>query len=232
MSHLRFRIFVSGLILFGLLLSDNPRDIRAENNKQDLVCFRWAFGAMIGPKNDRRLVAITRDTMLKTGDRLKMLVELQKKCFVYLIYHTGQDELHMLFPYKIKQFSSDYELFKKYYIPQGDLWFELDEDVGQETFYLLASAKRLFKLEALLNAYGSAGAVKRREVAKQILAEILKEKRRHKKFTTSAESPVTIGGSVRGIIKDKKTHSPDIDPIAAEVNAPNFYSRTFTIEHQ
>jgi hypothetical protein len=232
MSHLRFRIFVSGLILFGLLLSDNPRDIRAENKKQDLVCFRWAFGAMIGSKNDRRLVAITRDTMLKTGDRLKMLVELQKKCFVYLIYHTGQDELHMLFPYKIKQFSSDYELFKKYYIPQGNLWFELDEDVGQETFYLLASAKRLFGLETLLSEYASARTVKKEEVAKQILAEISKEKRRHKKFVTSPERPVTIGGSVRGMIKDKKKHSPDIDPIAAEVTAPNFYSRTFTIEHQ
>jgi len=232
MTHFKVKILASVLILFCFFLFYNPRDVRAEQNNQDLVCFRWAFGAMIGAKNDRRLVAITRDTMLKTGDQLKMLVELQKKCFVYLIYHTGQDELHMLFPYEIKQFSSDYELFKKYYIPQGDLWFELDEDVGQETFYLLASAKRLFKLEALLNAYGSAGAVKRREVAKQILAEILKEKRRHKKFTTSAESPVTIGGSVRGIIKDKKTHSPDIDPIAAEVNAPNFYSRTFTIEHQ
>jgi hypothetical protein len=232
MTHFKVKILASVLILFCFFLFYNPRDVRAEQNNQDLVCFRWAFGAMIGAKNDRRLVAITRDTMLKTGDQLKMLVELQKKCFVYLIYHTGQDELHMLFPYEIKQFSSDYELFKKYYIPQGDMWFELDEDVGQETFYLLASAKRLFKLEALLNAYESAGAVKKREVAKQILAEILKEKRRHKKFTTSAESPVTIGGSVRGIIKDKKTHSPDIDPIAAEVNAPNFYSRTFTIEHQ
>ena len=232
MSHLRFRIFISGLILFGFFLSDNPKDVRAEQNKQDLVCFRWAFGAMIGSDDDRRLVAITRDTMLKTGDQLKMLVELQKKCFVYLIYHTGQDELHMLFPYEIQQFSSDYELFKKYYIPQDDMWFELDEDVGQERFYLLASVKRLFGLEALLKEYASAGAVKKREIAKQILAEIRKEKKRHKKFATSAERPVTIGGSVRGIVKDKKTRSPDIDPIAAEVNALNFYSRTFTIEHQ
>ena len=146
MSCPRFKILVSILILFGFLLFDNQKNTRAEQNKQDIVCFRWAFGAMIGSKNDRRLVAITRDTRLKTGDQLKMLVELQKKCFVYLIYHTGQDELHMLFPYEIQQFTSDYKLFKKYYIPQGDKWFEFDEDVGQETFYLLASAQRLFGL--------------------------------------------------------------------------------------
>lgn len=232
MSHLRFKIFLSILILFGFLLSDNPKNTRAEQNKQDLVRFRWAFGAIIGSKNDQRLVAITRDTILKTGDQLKMLVELQKKCFVYLIYHTGQDELHMLFPYEIPQFTSDYKLHKKYYIPQGDMWFELDEDVGQETFYLLASAQRLLRLEALLGEYKSAEAAKKRELAKQILTEIRKEKRQHKKFATSAERPVTIGGSVRGVTKDKKTRSPDIDPIAAEVNALNFYSRTFTIEHQ
>ena len=234
MSRLQFKIFVSILILFGFLIFDNQNTARAERNKQDqdLVCFRWAFGAMIGSKNDQRLVAITHDTILKTGDQLKMLVELQKKCFVYLIYHTGQDELHMLFPYEFQQFTSDYELFKKYYIPQGDKWFELDEDVGQETFYLLASAQRLFVLEALLGEYKSAAAVKKLALAKQILVEIRKEKKRHRKFTISAERPVTIGGSVRGVIKDKKIRSPDIDPIAAEVNATNFYSRTFTIEHQ
>jgi len=43
---------------------------------------------------------------------------------------------------------------------------------------------------------------------------------------------VPIGGSVRGVTKDEMIHFPDIDPIAAEVSATNFYSRTFTIEHQ
>ncbi len=234
MSRLQFKILVLILILFSFLLFDKQNTTRAKQSKQDqdLVCFRWAFGAMVGSKNDQRLVAITRDTRLKTGDQLKMLVELQKRCFVYLIYHTGQDELHMLFPYEFQQFTSDYKLFKKYYIPQGDKWFELDEDVGQETFYLLASAQRLFGLEALLGKYKSAEAGKKRALAKQILVEIRKEKKQHRKFATSAERPVTIGGSVRGVSKDKKIHSPDIDPIAAEVNATNFYSRTFTIEHQ
>jgi len=232
MSRFRFKILVSILILFSFFLFKNLENTQAEPNKQDLVCFRWAFGAIVGTDNDRRLVAITRDTELKTGDQLKMLVELQKKCFVYLIYRTGQDELHMLFPYEIQQFTSDYKLFKKYYIPQGDKWFELDDVVGKEMFYLLASAKRLFGLEALLREYKSAEAVKKRELAKKILVEIRKEKKQYRKFDTPAERPVTIGGSVRGVIKDKKTSSPDIDPIAAGVNAANFYSRTFTIEHQ
>ena len=204
----------------------------AEPKGEDKVCFRWAFGAMVGPENDRRLVAITRDTELKTGDQIKILVELQNRCFVYVIYRTKQDEVHLLFPYNIQQFAAEYILFKKYYIPQGNMWFELDENIGSETFYLLASAQRLIKLETLFKKYVSAETIGKQELVKQILAEIRKVKRRYRKFTTIAERPVPIGGSVRGITKEEKTRCPDIDPIAAEVSATTFYSRTFTIDHR
>ena len=161
-----------------------------------------------------------------------MLVELQKKCFVYVIYHTRQDDVHLLFPYNIQQFATEYTLFKKYYIPQGNMWFELDENIGSETFYLLASAQRLIKLEALFKTHSSADPVRKHQLAKQILAEIRKIKRRYRTLTTIAERPVPIGGSVRGITKEEKTRCPDIDPIAAEVSAYTFYSRTFTIDHR
>ena len=204
----------------------------AEQKEEKNVCFRWAFGAMVGPENDRRLVAITRDTTLKTGDQLKLLVELQKKCFVYLIYHSGQNEILMLFPYELKQFAKDYKTSKKYFIPQGSKWFELDENVGIETFYLLASATRLNELEALFKKNESGGGVNRQKRAKQILTQVRKIKRRYRKLTTDAERPVPIGGSVRGIKKDKGIAPLDFEAIAAEVSADNFYSRTFTIEHQ
>jgi hypothetical protein len=226
LASLASLLFVFCLVAFMSLWAN------AEQNEEENVCFRWAFGAMVGPVSDRRLVAITRDTTLKTGDQLKMLVELKKKCFVYLIYHSAQDEMHMLFPYKVQQFTLDYETLKKYYIPKDEKWFELDEDAGQETFYLLASAQRLIGLEALLGKYKSAEAVKKRGLVKQILAEIRKIKKQHRRFTTPAERPVPIGGSVRGVTKDKLIRFPDIDPIVAEVSATNFYSRTFTIEHQ
>jgi len=220
------------LAIFLFFLLSGLGNAIAEPKGEDKVCFRWAFGAMVGPENDRRLVAITRDTELKTGDQLKMLVELQKKCFVYVIYHTRQDEVHMLFPYNIQQFTTEYTPFTKYYIPQGNMWFELDENIGSETFYLLASAQRLIKLEALFKTHSSADPVRKHQLGKQIIAEIHTIKRRYRTFTTTAERPVPIGGSVRGITKEKKTRCPDIDPIAAEVSASTFYSRTFTIDHR
>ena len=206
---------------------------KAEQKGDKNIQFRWAFGAMVGPKNDRRLVAITRDTTLKTGDQLKMFVELRNKCFVYVIYRSSQNEIELLFPYELAGFQKDYETVRKYYIPKEDMWFELDEKAGLETFYLLASTKRLTGLESLLREYEKAEADSKRVFAEKIVAEIRKIKRRNRKSTTAAaERPVQIGGNVRRISKDKKRSSPDFDPIAAEVSATGFYGRTFTIDHQ
>lgn len=219
------------LVVFCLVLLLIPW-ANAEKKEGKNICFRWAFGAMVGPENDRRLVAITRDTTLRTGDQLKLLVELKKKCFVYLIYHSGQDDILMLFPYKLEQFFTDYEISKKYFIPQGNLWFELDENFGLETFYLLASATRLNELEALFENHKTEEAIDKQKRVKKILKQIRKIKKQYRTLTTNAERPVSIGGNVRGVNKDQEILPLDFDAISAEVSASNFYSRTFTIEHQ
>ena len=97
MNALRLRAIILFVILsiLSLFFNDNP-SFSEEGEKN--ISFRWAFGAMVGADNDRRLVAVTRDTVLKTGDQLKMLVELKERCFVYLFYHTGEGEVAMLFP--------------------------------------------------------------------------------------------------------------------------------------
>jgi len=232
MSRLRFKILVSILILFAFFLLVNRENTQAEQNKQELVCFRWAFGAIVGTDEDRRLVAVTRDTVLKTGDQLKMLVELKEHCFVYLFYHTGEGDLSMLFPYDLKKFDASYQVLKKYYIPQGNKWFELDEKTGLETFYLLASTKRLLVLEGLYVEYVGADTKRKTGIAEEILKKIRQIKKKHRKFAASAEKSIPIGGNVRGIKTGPGERPPDIDPIAAEVSSTHFYSRTFTIDHQ
>lgn len=215
-----------------LCLFSSRGDVIAEQKGKDKVCFRWAFGAMVGSRDDRRLVAITRDTVLKTGDRLKLLLQLKNRCFVYLFYRTTEDDVYLLFPYNLQRFQEDYRKGKKYYIPQGRMWFELDKNVGLETFYLLASAKRLTQLETLYKKYNSASGTEKQGLGKELLTKIRKIKRKHRKFATFAERPIAIGGNVRGMVKDEKAAFPDIDPIASEVSAANFYSKTFTIDHQ
>jgi len=95
-------------------------DVIAVTEGDDAVSFRWAFGAVVGSKDDRRLVAITRDTILKTGDRLKLLLQLKNRCFVYLFYRTADDEIYLLFPYTLKLFESGYKTGREVLYPQGD----------------------------------------------------------------------------------------------------------------
>jgi len=204
----------------------------AEQKGDDDICFRWGFGGIVRGDSGLEFVSITRDTTLKTGDSLKMFVELEKMCFVYLIYHSAHGELFTLFPYSMKQFATEYAIGKKYYIPQGDRWFELDQNVGSETFYLLASAQRLIELEALLDGYMSADPVQREELVRQILMEIRAKQKQHQRFTIAPERPVPIGGSLRRINRDDKAPLPDIETAAVGISADKFFSRTFTIDHR
>jgi hypothetical protein len=200
---------------------------------EDTVGFTWAFGALVQTGKDRKLVAITQDTPLKTGDRLKMLVSLKKECFVYVIYHSPKGEVRLLFPYSLQQFNSDYNLSKVYYIPQNEDWFELDAQAGRETFYLLASSRRLPELEELISKHASVDRDEQSELAAQILTTIRAVKRQYR-FAYQAERPAPIAGNLRAIgkVEADAYESYDIGSLATEISANNFYSRTFTIEHQ
>lgn len=213
------------------VLSGNPR-ANAEQKEDKAVCFRWAFGALVRAQKGPEFVAIKQDTTLRTGDQFKMFVELQRNCYVYVVYHSAQGEVYLLFPYNLQQFDTNYQTFKQYYIPQDDGWFELDENIGHETFYLLASSQRLIELEGLFTRYTTTELVKREDLARQILAQIRDIKRRHRKFKTFAERPLQILGNIRGVDDTRKALSIDISSIAVEISAKSFYSRTFTIDHQ
>jgi hypothetical protein len=203
----------------------------AEDPAGDTIAFRWAFGAMAGPVQERKFVPITADTALKTGDQLKFMLELHKACFVYLIYQSSQGDMNMLFPYQLDPFGSDYKLTKTYYVPRDDTWFELDDKSGTETFHLIASLSRLNELEELFQKTAP-GAGANRTQAELIRNRIIALKKQHRTLTASAERPVPIGGNVRSIGKDTQIKVPDMGAVAIEVTAKDFYCRTFTIEHK
>jgi hypothetical protein len=160
-----------------------------------------------------------------------MFVELKKKCFVYLFYYNEKKDVYMLFPYNLKQFSEDYDVNKKYYIPEGFTWLELNKDVGIESFFLLASSGRLFELEDLFREYLSADRSSKREIAEKLVAKIREIRKQRQRLTTEAERPIPIGGSWRGTVRRNK-RLPDFEPLAREIQAANFYSKAFTIDHQ
>jgi hypothetical protein len=216
-------------LLFGSHAVVNAQETAAQQNAN--VQFQWAFGAL-KKANGSKFEAVMKDTDLKTGDQIKFFLKVNKNCFVYLIYRSSQGELSVLFPQRFKLKSAEYTVAGNHYIPKADKWFELDEHTGEERFYLLASVKRLLGLEALINEYESADAVKKPPLAKKILFEIRKLRKQHLKFKTYAERPVNIIGNLRGTEKAETAVPHDIAKFAVEISADTFYSRTFTIDHQ
>ncbi len=216
-----------------LMFAVAPGPVTAQPGEANVI-FRWAFGACL--KSTRKLVAIKRGTTLKSGDEIQMLLELQTKSYVYVIYRSPQGEVYLLFPYDLQQYDTEPIIeaepyLNRHYIPGGrggSEWSELDEQVGRETFYLLASARRLTKLEGFIAAYEAAGPAEQAARAKQIVVEVNRVRRSYRTFATLARRPVPIQGRVRSV----RSRCPNIGKYRREISAQNFYGRTFAFDHQ
>src|SRR5208337_4846761 len=196
------------------------------------VAFRWAFAAISGQDAKRSMLPVTQDIALKSGDQLKMMVELERRCFIYIFHHNQQDGVKLLFPYALQQFEGDYQPNRRYYIPRGEAWFRLDKNPGREVFYVIASAKRLDELEKAYLRYDSAEATSKAETARAILDQIRELRREHRELTSPAERPVPIGGALRSVEKVEDPNRFDIAAFADEVLSSGFVARTYTIEHK
>jgi len=196
------------------------------------VGFRFGFAARVGPENQRQFVVVAHDTVMHSKDSLKMVIELEKPCFVYVIYHSADGELSLKFPYSFAQFTKDYSVGKNYFIPKGQDWMWLDQSTGKETFYVLASEKRLTDLEALFTRYLSAIGPNKAQLVRELKSEIRKTKKQYRTFATDGERPINIGGNVRGLTTTTGENEPDVTDVEVDISARIFYSKTFTIDHE
>lgn len=220
------------LILLSIMGAFSANEAFCSNESDVNVQFRWAFAALVSQDGKTSLQPVTQDIALKTGDQMKMMVEIQKKCFVYLFHYNPQEGMKLLFPYSLQQFSMDYEPNRKYYIPKGDSWFRLDNNSGQEVFYLLASFRRLEGLEDAYLKHEAAEASNKAATAKVVQEQIRTLRRENRELALPAERPVPIGGALRGIDKNQNAAGLDIAPLADEILSTSFMARTFTIEHK
>lgn len=211
--------------------SSSAKDSSGHSSDPEVI-FRWAFAAMSGQDGKQNMLPVNQDMALKSGDQLKMMVELERRCFVYIFHHNQQDGIKMLFPYALQQFEGDYQPNRRYYIPRGDVWFRLDKNPGREVFYLIASAKRLDELEKAYLRYNSAEAALKAETAGALLDQIRELRREHRELTSPAERPVPIGGALRSVEKVEDPNRFDIAAFADEVLSSGFVARTYTIEHK
>ena len=203
-----------------------------ESQADNRIVFQWAFGAIKQTALGPQFEILQRDSALKSGDQIKFFLGLNDPSYLYLIYQSSQQNLIMLFPQRFKDLGQDKQIAGNHYIPKGDQWIELDEYAGFEKFYLLASVQRLEDLESMVNAYESADKANRGELGKKVVAEIRRLRKKHRKFKTYAEKPVAVIGYMRGSAKTKAVGLKDLADHAVEISTTNFFSRTYTIDHQ
>ncbi len=214
----RWVVVLWAVLGLSLLHPGLPGTVQAQAPEADNINFLWAFEALVAEGNVTKQVPIREDMTLKTGDQLKLFIELRKPCFVYVIHHGAQGEVQLLFPYNTQQFTVDYQPAKLYEIPSADGWIRLNEQAGRETFYLVASAQRLLDLEKLLDTYAAAQPAEQPQVATNVLTELRNLIKQHRSSVPPGR-PVPIAGNMRRGIE------------GLEITASNFYSKTFTIEH-
>ena len=218
MHPYRWAVYLYTVIVLSLTVPGLPGTASAQASDDNNVNFVWAFEALVAEGNVTKKVPIKEDMKLKTGDLLRMFVELRKVCFVYVIHHGAGGEIQRLFPYDMQQFTTDYQTSKTYEIPPNNAWFRINEQAGLETFYLVASAQRLTDLEQLLATYTAAPPAEQPQAATNILAE-LRNLLKQYRASVKPGRPVPIAGNMRKGIE------------GVEITAPQFYIETFTIEH-
>jgi hypothetical protein len=111
-------------------------------------------------------------------------------------------------------------------IPSSDSWMRLDDRVGTERFFVVASPQPIVRLEALFTLYDTANEGLRRQLAADFEGEIVRLRKELQPLETPAERPAVIGGLVRGM------KSPRDDVEVTEVAAEGFFLKVLTIEHR
>ena len=192
----------------------------------------WAFGAIRASSNPPKLEPVTPQMVLKSGDKLKMMIQIRKKCFVYLIHKDSQGNLAMLFPYSLKQFDTDYQTDRNYYSPKGEAWFQLDSRTGIETFYLIASDQRLLDIEYTYQKYASSEESKKQDLAGQILSQLEEITESHLASSGGDEILASNQPAFRGFERASGADPTDVAQLATEISFDNIYSKTFVIDHK
>jgi hypothetical protein len=194
--------------------------------------FLFAFGAVTGPEGKQKLIAVQNETLLRSGDRLKLFIEPKSAVHLYLLHLSAEGEIVFLYPGEGQ--TASIQPGAEVHIPDVSRWFQLDMHTGHEKFFLLVSGQPLQRLE---NLYAQHLTLREKTELQSstdsILNEIKQLRIKHRDLSAPAEKPVRIGGSLRGEKSKDASIFPDVTPLATEISAPGgFYSRTFTIDHR
>lgn len=105
----------------------------------------------------RRVQPLTNGLTLKSGQRFGVAFSPESDCFVHILWKDSGGRMGVLFPNPdLSTGTSHVRAGQSYWLPSqnGDRWYVLDNNPGEETIYFVASRERNPKLEQLCTALG------------------------------------------------------------------------------
>jgi hypothetical protein len=91
---------------------------------------------------DSDLHALLPGSTLRSGERFAVAVSSSRPVFVYVGQRAAVGPVELIYPPSDPQIPSA-DPSRMLQLPAGGQWFQLDEKVGDETLYVLASTQRL-----------------------------------------------------------------------------------------
>jgi hypothetical protein len=129
--------------------------VKKAGEKSESLSFDINYVFRSGGKGE--LKTITNGAVLRSGDHYKAIFIPDKQCHVYIFQADSSNQIFQLFPMKTFNGISlnnvnPVEKDKTHIIPSPDKAFVLDNRVGTERIYFIASPERNQELEALYKA--------------------------------------------------------------------------------
>lgn len=202
-------------------------------SQDSLVNFNWAMFLVRDGSQEMEIINFDKPAVLKKNDSIRFLIEPKNDSYIYLILLDSSKDLTVLFPYEFGDIESDYAN-NKFYIPDENSWFEIDENKGTEEFYLIAANERLLNLEQKCETYDKEinsfwkNERKINNAKRAVLSEIVNLRKQNSDNVAIAEKPVSTAGTTRSV---KERPSSQKKGNITEVKAVKFYEKTLRLEH-
>ena len=203
------------------------------------LTFHYGF---IGQHDDQELYVVENGAAVASGAQLKLNFEYPTGSWFYLCYLSSTDDYTLLYAsstISVRDMESEksddnFGLDADKKVTFDTLgWLALDQNVGVETFTLIASEARLESFEALLDNYAKASGKSRKRFAKRI-ARTLQDLPGQLagpsgvQLAQRLDKPVMGGVTFRGVTSENLSqHS-----LSHKASGDRIAQAVFTIDHQ
>ena len=154
--HIRIEADVKCGDLDKLITTKNYNKQIEKTNIKDLSLEFNVIGARIMTDGSAVDVLVKEGSSLRSYDSFQIQLKANNDCYIYVLLYDSEGKSSILFPNdKIKKnyLKSDIE----YYLPQNDLFYQLDDNTGTETLYIVASLQPMDDIDWILEKMEKTG---------------------------------------------------------------------------